>query len=193
MHSLKRVLQRPGGPCTDPPIKRFAERHKYLGCDAIAVRDLGFTFGSRGNGSANKTEAQPSGSPNTQQSSQTAPQAPAKRPSSPDRRHRDESRSSSDYPPSKRQRPVSPPRSHDRDRWGDGRGRGRYGSPSPWDRERERDGPLARRYDRERDEDKNVTLPPVLSWFVGMLPSPGSFDGASSLFHSVHVASHSRV
>ncbi|EKM58947.1 uncharacterized protein PHACADRAFT_249079 [Phanerochaete carnosa HHB-10118-sp] len=161
----------------DPPIKRFAERHKYLGCDAIAVRDLGFTFGGRGSGSANKTEVQPSASPIVQQSSQAAQQAPTKRPPSPDHRRRDESRSSADYPPSKRQRPASPTRGHDRERLGDGRGRGRYGSPSPWDRERERDGPHGRRYDRERDEDKNVTLPPVLSWFVGMLPSPSSFDG----------------
>ncbi|GJE94378.1 HAT and Suf domain-containing protein [Phanerochaete sordida] len=163
----------------DPPIKRFAERHKYLGCDAIAVRDLGFTFGGRGNGSANKTEVQPTASPGTQQS-QPVPQTPAKRPSSPDHRRRDESRSSSDYPPSKRQRPVSPARGHDRDRWGDGaRGRGgRYASPSPWDREREREGPPGRRYDnKERDEDKNVSVPPVVSWFLGMLPAPGSFDG----------------
>lgn len=161
----------------DPPIKRFAERHKYLGCDAIAVRDLGFTFG-RGNGSANKTEAQPTPSPTTQPSSQAPPAAaPAKRPVSPDHRRRDESRSSSDYPPSKRQRPVSPPRGHDRDRWGDGRGRGRYASPSPWERERERDGGHGRKYEREREEDKSVAIPPVLSWFVGMLPSPASFDG----------------
>ncbi|TCD68366.1 mRNA 3'-end-processing protein rna14 [Steccherinum ochraceum] len=28
----------------DPPIKRFADRHKYLNIDTIAVRDLGFRF-----------------------------------------------------------------------------------------------------------------------------------------------------
>lgn len=159
------------------------------------MRDLGFTFGGRGSGSAHKTEVQPSASPIAQQSSQAAQQAPMKRPPSPDHRRRDESRSSADYPPSKRQRPASPPRGHDRERPGDGRGRGRYGSPSPWDRERERDGPQGRRYDKERDEDKNVTLPPVLSWFVGMLPSPSSFDGAFALHPPLHapLLTHSRI
>ena len=30
--------------CLDPPIKRFAQRHMYLGIDAIADRDLGFAM-----------------------------------------------------------------------------------------------------------------------------------------------------
>lgn len=35
----------------DPPIKQFAERHKYGGTDTIAVRDLGFVFSWQGQGS----------------------------------------------------------------------------------------------------------------------------------------------
>lgn len=173
-----------GGPI-DPPIKRFAERHKYLGCDAIAVCDLGFSFKSGTSGSSGKSNGASAMRSETQQilntsfsSSQPQQSTPSsKRPSSPDHRRRDESRTGGDYgPPSKRQRPGSPARSHDRERW-DGPGRRRYGSPSPWDREREREGTHGRRFDKEREEDKGVTLPPILSWFVGSLPAPASFDG----------------
>jgi len=168
----------------DPPIKRFAERHKYLGTDAIAVRDLGFTVTRQGSGTASRsnggsalgrTDTQLSlmSNPTSSQSQVTA--SSSKRASSPDHRRRDESRTGDYGPPSKRQRGGSPVgRDRDRDRW-DGPPRRRHGSPH-WDRERE--GPPPRRFKQEdREEEKPVVLPPVLSWFVGMLPSPGAFDG----------------
>ncbi len=112
----------------------------------------------------------------------------SKRASSPDHRRRDESR---DYP-SKRARPSSPGpgRGRDRDRW-DGPPHRRHGSPV-WERERERDGPPPpppssrsrfkeeKEKEKEKEEDKNVQLPSVLSWFIGTLPAPNSFDGSSS-------------
>lgn len=166
----------------DPAIKRFAERHKYLGCDAIAVCDLGFSL--RSGGSSGKTNGASTAKSETQQTvnantsaSQNQPQAHVtKRPSSPDHRRRDDSRSGDYGPPSKRQRPGSPARGHDRDRW-EGSGRRRHGSPSPWDREREREGTHGRKNDRDREDDKDVTLPPILSWFIGALPAAPAFDG----------------
>jgi hypothetical protein len=64
---------------------------------------------------------------------------------------------------------MSPPRDMDRDteRWG-----------GPWDRDRDREGPRPRRIDRDRrEEEKPVTFPSVISWFVGQLPAPAVFDG----------------
>ena len=69
---------------------------------------------------------------------------------------------------------MSPVRERDRDRW-EGPPR-RRGSPS-YDRgERDRDGP-PRRMEREQPEEKPVTIPPVISWFVGQLPTPAAFNG----------------
>ncbi|OCH93262.1 Suf-domain-containing protein [Obba rivulosa] len=165
----------------DPPMKRFAERHKYQGADAIAVRDLGFVVSrggsnasapSRSNGTLGRTDTQLSLP--SQPTSQPQPVATSsKRGASPDHRRREESRTSDYGPPSKRQRPASPPRERDRDRW-DGPPRRRHGTP-PWEREH-RDGP-PRRFKEEKEEDKGVVLPPVLSWFVGMLPPAAAFDG----------------
>jgi cleavage stimulation factor subunit 3 len=101
-----------------------------------------------------------------------------KRQASPDHRKREESRSG-DYGPSshKRSRPMSPVRDRDRERW-DGPRR-RFASPPPWERDRDRDGPPPppRRMDRERDDEKIVSIPTVISWFVGQLPAPAVFDG----------------
>ncbi|KAK7683506.1 hypothetical protein QCA50_013340 [Cerrena zonata] len=165
----------------DPPIKRFAERHKYLGTDAIAIRDLGFVVGRSGSSSSGKhsssvgrTETQQSLlSPVTSQAaSQGAAGSNVKRPPSPDGRRK------GDYeygPPTKKHRAPSPSRERewDRDRREGHRGR-RHGSPS-WDRERGRD--YGRSDYKEKEEEKSVTLPPVLSWFVGQLPPPAAFDG----------------
>lgn len=154
------------------------------------MRDLGFVIGrkdsakSNGSGLAKSETAQlMSGAhAHTNTAATKEPKEPtsaAKRPSSPDHRRRDDSRSGDYGPPSKRQRPASPTRSHghDRDRW-DGPGRRRYASPSPWDRERERDSSThGRRFEKEKEEDKSTQVPPVLSWFVGLLPPPASFDG----------------
>lgn len=127
-----------------------------------------------------------------------------KRASSPDytlgARKRDESRErglpgrgGSDYGVGhKRMRPMSPPgrvgerdreRDRDRDRWDGGAGRRRHSPPpSNWDRDRDRPVPAR---GGDRDEEKGiqrgsgvvVTIPPVLSWFLGQLPQPATFDG----------------
>ena len=87
----------------------------------------------------------------------------------------------------KRARAQSPNR--ERERW-DGPPRRRF-SPLPppsWDRDehrggggqrRGRDGPRGGGGDRdeERGGGRNVQLPHVLSWFIGELPTPASFDG----------------
>lgn len=153
------------------------------------MRDLGFVLSRQGSGGSGSSQSNGSssnlGRTDTLQSlsSQQASQNQSlptinssKRASTPDHtsRRREEGRSSEFGPPSKRQRPASPPRDRDRDRW-DGPRR-RHGTP-PWERERERDAPPVRRFKDEKEEDKGVTLPPVLSWFVGVLPTPGSFDG----------------
>lgn len=105
----------------------------------------------------------------------------SKRPSSPDHRRREDSRAPDYGPPAKRQRGSPPPRDRDRERW-DGPPRRRHGSPPHWgERERDRDGPSSRRFKQEdREDEKPVVLPPVLSWFVGMLPAPAAFDGMFS-------------
>ncbi|KAH8105429.1 hypothetical protein BXZ70DRAFT_920835 [Cristinia sonorae] len=167
----------------DPPIKRFAERHKYLGTDAIAVRDLGFNFGSsrssNGHSSSSRSNGTPLGRSDTLQSivSNISAQnqsfsSSGKRPSSPEPRRQNEGGRGSDHgPPAKRQRGGSPSKERDRDRW-DGPPRRRHGSPS-WDRDRDRDGS----FKKEKEDDKAITLPPVLSWFIGVLPTASSFDG----------------
>ncbi|KZT74626.1 Suf-domain-containing protein [Daedalea quercina L-15889] len=165
----------------DPPIKRFAERYKYLGTDSIANRDLGFSLSRQGSASSRSNGSATLGRTDTQMSlisnAPSQPQATSsssKRPSSPEpHRRREESRAPDYGPPSKRQRAGS--RERDRDRW-DGPSRRRYGSPG-WDRDRDKDSSGRRGTKEDREEEKPVTLPPVLSWFVGMLPAPGSFDG----------------
>ncbi|KAI0637539.1 Suf-domain-containing protein [Trametes polyzona] len=164
----------------DTPIKRFAERHKYLNIDAIAVRDLGFVLGrqsSRGTGSGNLLRTETLQSLLTPTAKDTPPLAPSssKRAASPEHRRREESRT--EYP-SKRQRPTSPVRERDRD-WREGRDgpRGRRHNSPMWERDRERDAPSRRSFKEEREEDKGVVLPSVLSWFIGTLPTASSFDG----------------
>ena len=98
----------------------------------------------------------------------------SKRPPSPEpHRRREESRAPDYGPPVKRARGGS--RERDRDRW-DGPSRRRYNSPG-WDRDRDRESSARRSMREEREDEKPATLPPVLSWFVGMLPAPGAFDG----------------
>ncbi|KZT01729.1 Suf-domain-containing protein [Laetiporus sulphureus 93-53] len=143
---------------TDPPIKCFAERYKYLGTDAIAVRDLGFTVSRQGS----MNHGCPDGSTLGRTDAQLSLMFNAST-------TQDESRESDFGPPSKRQRPAS----RERDMW-DGRRR-RHGTP-PWQRDRSREGPL-RRFSKEEKEENPVMLPPVLSWFVSVLPEPTAFDG----------------
>ncbi|KAF8890420.1 hypothetical protein BD779DRAFT_1622535 [Infundibulicybe gibba] len=163
---------------SDPPIKRFAQRHMYLGTDAIAARDLGFAMARK--------SSQPSGvaRAETQQSllGNHTPGNTHKRPSSPDYRKREE-RGGGDYSQGhKRPRPTSPPRERDREResrW-EGPSRRRF-SPQPppaWERERERPPlPPPRVPDRDEEKNRGPILPPVISWFIGELPAPSLFDG----------------
>lgn len=127
-----------------------------------------------------------------------------KRAASPDHRKRDEGRSSgppgggggggggSEYASGhKRARPQSPNRERET-RW-DGPSRRRFSPPPPpvWERDdrsgagggpqRGRDGPRGGPPDRDEDKGagRQVQLPGVLSWFIGELPAPASFDGGS--------------
>ncbi|KAF9474614.1 Suf-domain-containing protein [Pholiota conissans] len=184
---------------SDPPIKRLAQRHMYLGTDAIADRDLGFAYARRGPGASGgigRTETSNSLLPNSQTSNAPPPTTQHKRGASPDYpRKREEGRGGGggggDYSSGhKRARPQSPaPRSgtdRDRDSRWDGPSRRRF-SPQPpaqWDRDDRGPGGSGRGgreppASRERDEDKPrpAQLPGILSWFIGELPTPSSFDG----------------
>ncbi|KAF5371988.1 hypothetical protein D9615_008143 [Tricholomella constricta] len=171
---------------TDPPIKRFAQRHIYLGTDAIAARDLGFAMARKA------TTAQPLGRSETAQSlsstgggggggtTSSNNNAPHKRPASPDYRKREERGGGGDYSQShKRARPLSPPPrgERDRDRWDPPRRRFSPGPQPAWERENRERAPLPPpRVQQEREEEK-PKIPNVISWFVGELPAPASFDG----------------
>ncbi|KAI0052667.1 Suf-domain-containing protein [Auriscalpium vulgare] len=166
----------------DPPIKRFAQRHTYHSIDAIASRDLGVAMARQSSGSGSSHGSSSSlGRTDTQQSfgstiitptgSQQLPISSQKRASSPDHKRRDDSYGPASY---KRARPSTPP---PRDRWeGANHGRRRYGSPS-WEKDKEKDSPVGIRRVKDVEDEKPVSLPSVISWFVGQLPTPGSFDG----------------
>ncbi|KAN0098123.1 Suppressor of forked protein (Suf) domain containing protein [Tylopilus felleus] len=164
---------------TDPPIKRFAQRHTYLGTDAIAARDLGFAMAGRqpvgASSSTSSLEKRTDSLLSITSAAHMPPiQPPPKRQASPELKRREESVKPEFAPPAKRARPMSPPRERDRDRFSDGP-RKRFGSPAAWEKDRDRE-PLPMKRDREHD-DKSTTLPAVLTWFVGQLPNPASFDG----------------
>lgn len=154
----------------------------YLGLDAIAARDLGFAMARK---VANGTG--PLGRSETQQSLVSATTSainPHKRPSSPDYRKRDERGSGSggggDYSQGhKRPRALSPA-VRERDRW-DGPPRRRFSPPPPpaWEREnRDRPPPPPPRVqEREEEKPRLPVVPPVISWFIGELPSANLFDG----------------
>jgi cleavage stimulation factor subunit 3 len=163
----------------------------YLGIDAIADRDLGFALARKGTAtnSLGKTETQHS------LMSTGTPQG-TKRVASPDYRNKREDNrgvgggggSGGDYPGNKRMRPSSPPRGADRDRetrWEGPSSRRRPFSPPPptssWDREdrpRAREPlPTSRAQEREEEKPRQISIPPVISWFVGDLPASSSFDG----------------
>lgn len=175
----------------DPPIKRFAQRHTYHSTDAIAARDLGVAIVRQTSGTSSssssinslgRTDTQTSfltsgGTPQPTQVATAPPVQHVKRPPSPDHKRRDsDSHGPAQY---KRARATSPP-GRDRDRW-DGHGSGgrkRYNSPS-WDRDRDRDAPPPprRAKDLQPEEEKIVSVPSVISWFIGTLPGPSEFDG----------------
>lgn len=168
----------------DPPIKRFAQRHTYLGTDAIAARDLGFAMAGRqpagSSPSTSSIEKRTDSLLSITSAAHMPPtQPPPKRQPSPELKRREESVKPDFAPPAKRARPMSPPRDRDRDRFSEGPRR-RIGSPAAWEKDRDRE-PHPMKRDRE-PEDKTTTLPAVLTWFVGQLPNPASFDGQ---FHPV--------
>ena len=164
-------------PKVDPPIKRFAERHKYFHIDSIAVRDVGYVPPSPGRGTRNGGSKPISRQDNFQSLTSKfvtcatpvrwsqCQSTSSKRARSPE--HRRTGEDSRDYP-SKRAR--------DSDGWVDGGGGGRYKSPM-WERDRERS---AWTFKDERKEEKSTPLPSALNWFMGTLPAPNAFNGVYS-------------
>ncbi|KAF8972103.1 hypothetical protein BDZ97DRAFT_1783153 [Flammula alnicola] len=178
---------------SDPPIKRLAQRHIYLGTDAIADRDLGFAIARRATTSSHplmRTETSQS-LMTSSQTSNAPPTQQAKRPASPDYRKREEGRGGEYSTGHKRPRPVSPPRGPERERetrWEGPSSRRRFSPapPSSWERDEQGGGgprrgreplPPPRVQEREDDKSRQVQLPNILSWFIGELPTPSSFDG----------------
>ena len=119
---------------------------------------------------------------------------------SPDYRKREEGRGGDYSAGHKRARPGSPPpaRGPDRDResrWDGPPSRRRFSPPPPatWEREERGGGggggggggpargreppPPPRVQEREEEKPRQGSLPQVLSWFIGELPTPSSFDG----------------
>ncbi|PPQ85222.1 hypothetical protein CVT24_006493, partial [Panaeolus cyanescens] len=158
---------------SDPPIKRFAQRHMYLGTGAITDRDLGFAMARRGTSSSNGTSTSlgrsgtsqsllnissalnPTSSSNNGNTGTSgrqggpSTQTQNKRPASPDYGKRDDSRGDfgSGY---KRQRPLNP---------------GPGGRGGDRDRERDRDGPGDRRWDGEqRGRGRGFSPAPQGNW-----------------------------
>lgn len=155
--------------CKDPPIKRLAQRHIYLGTDAIADRDLGFAVARRSGGnSVGRTETTQS----VLTSSQNTAPPPPKRPASPDYRKRDDGRAGDFAGGHKRARGSSPGRvpDRDRDRW---EGPRRRFSPPPG----RGGGGGGREAPNREDEKPRPNLPAILTHFLGDLPTPSSFDG----------------
>lgn len=172
----------------------------YLGTDAIADRDLGFAIARRAHPSGagsilTRTETSTSlltpsqgNTSGTAAAPSTVQQGPNKRAASPpEHRKRDESRTggapgggSGEYSSGhKRARPQSPPVRDRETRWG----RRDVPAVPAWDREerggRGRDGGPRGGQGRDFEEEKgrHVQLPGVVSWFIGELPTPASFDG----------------
>ena len=159
----------------DTPIKRLAQRHIYLGTDAIADRDLGVAFARRSSAtSVGRNETVQSALPSSQASG-----PPPKRPASPDYRKREDGRAGDFGGGHKRLRGMSPPpgRGPDRDRearWEGPPPRRRFTPPPPPAGRGGREPPRS----HEREEEKpRPALPSILSWFLGELPSPSPFDG----------------
>ncbi|KAF8999433.1 hypothetical protein BDQ17DRAFT_1361005 [Cyathus striatus] len=175
---------------SDPPIKLFAQRHIYLGTDAIAARDLGVAMARKSSSQSSVAASNQGGAARSDTQANMNAAAAVKRPPSPDypTRKRDESRGGEYSQGHKRMRGMSPPRGdRDRDRW-DGPGAGgrrRYSPPPPppvWEREeRERGrgggGPPPRAGEREEEKPRIPAIPAVISNFIGSLPPPSQFDG----------------
>ncbi|KAG6910176.1 hypothetical protein DXG01_012625 [Tephrocybe rancida] len=164
---------------TDPPIKRFAQRHTYLGTDAIAAQDLGFALARKAPQALGREASQ--SIPAATTSGNAPSSSNPKRPASPDYRKREERGGGGDYSQShKRARGMSPPAprsERERDRWDPPPPPRRRFSPPPqpaWERENRERAPLPP--PREEEKPRPPTVPNVISWFVGELPAPASFD-----------------
>jgi len=157
----------------DPPLKRFAQRFKYNGIDAIASRDLGFRVTPPAPpGQAQNTLIPKRGAPSETPPPHIPTASPLKREHEPPVSHRDRSPSRENGQPFKRQRPASPPPFR--------RPGGGYQERSPLPPQ----GLPPRR-------DERSSLPPVvpprevdrsglgfpLSRFIGSLPTTRAFDG----------------
>lgn len=183
---------------SDPPMRRFAQRHAYSNVDAIAIRDLGWLPGgtSGSSGSSNGSLRHENSLSAVGSSGSLPGNSVQKRPAtSPERGRTGIGRSLSQDlgpPPPKRAREISPPpRERDRDRRDRDRDRRdmpppqrrRYGSPdwgrgSPPRRGSEAHG----RSDWDRDgsgtDDRTLGgVPPAVAWFLGQVPPAPSFDG----------------
>ena len=158
----------------------------YLGNDAIADRDLGFAVARKTSNPLGRTETMQSLLASSGPMGATPTRETYKRPASPEPRPAIERRS--DHGPlPKRARPSSPPppRPTDRDRDRHWENKQRRFSPGPtnWDREERgrREAPPPPRQEREEEKtQRTVSVPPILSWFIGELPTASSFDGVFS-------------
>ena len=159
----------------DTSLKRLAQRHIYLGTDAIADRDLGVAFARRS--SATNVARHETGQSVLPASQGSAPAT--KRPASPDYRKRDDGRAGDYSAGHKRVRATSPGpgRGPDRDRDGrwDGPVRRRFSPPPPPSGRAGRELP-PRIHDRDEEKPRPL-LPAILTWFLGELPTASSFDG----------------
>ncbi|KAF7354683.1 mRNA 3'-end-processing protein RNA14 [Mycena sanguinolenta] len=150
---------------SDAPIKRFAQRHTYHSIDAIADNDLGFAktrkLGSINSSGINLTPSIP---PPGGVSPLVAANANTN-----GNTHVNDAGNTTTQNPNKRPPPPGDrkPNEYKRPR-PDDRDRRRYSPPPPPPR---RDPPP-----RDKD-DKPVSLPAVLSWFVTQLPPRETFDG----------------
>ncbi|KAI1782062.1 hypothetical protein LXA43DRAFT_1104849 [Ganoderma leucocontextum] len=173
----------------DPPIKRFAQRHKYGHVDSIATRDLGFVLSRGGSGGARTnggnillgcSDTLKSIGSDTPAKVITPTQgSSSKRASSPD--HRQRCDEAPDYP-SKRARLRSPAPDGVLDRdTGNRLLHRRHRSPM-WERERNKLPPSRGRSKEEMEEDEGVRLPNELERFISTLPAPSAFDRSHAHF-----------
>jgi cleavage stimulation factor subunit 3 len=164
---------------TDPPIKRFAQRHTYPATDAIAARDLGWVKAKSQSGSSSSLSSNSQNGAtfaSSQGSMSHIHGNSGKRASSPNESgpsslfrqggKREGGDHLSGHGPSKRPRAMSPARDRDRDR-----DRERGG----WDHRGRKASPTRRRDPKE--EDKSVILPGPLAAFIAEIPPNTSFDG----------------
>ncbi|KAF5366256.1 hypothetical protein D9758_005681 [Tetrapyrgos nigripes] len=184
----------------DPPIKRFAQRYTYLNIDAIASRDIGASMAKKEEFDRRERDRGVSASasmPNLNGSGSGSGPGPG----SLKRQADDGPSSGSGSGPgsgrnrrdgdhghgNKRQRGLSPPARREKSRdtkegrdWegggGGGGGGGRGGrrarfSPPPDSK------PPRGKHQEPKEEEKPPTVPSTLSWFIGQLPAPSTFDG----------------